>query len=201
MDKQSIDIEQHPLEPFLPEGTKALFLGSFPPPKKRWCMEFYYPNYINDHWRILGAVFFADRNHFVDVGKKCFRREEIMAFLKEKGIGYYDTATAVRRLKENASDHFLEVVVPTDIPALLKRIPECRAIATTGEKAAQTLCDTFGIKDLPKIGGSVAIPDHDGIRLHRLPSSSRAYPLSFDRKVEYYREFFESIYSNFKELF
>jgi G:T/U-mismatch repair DNA glycosylase len=28
-------------------------------------MDFYYPNFINDHWRIEGEVFFADRNHFV----------------------------------------------------------------------------------------------------------------------------------------
>ena len=32
-------IERHPLKPFLPENAKVLFLGSFPPPKKRWCME------------------------------------------------------------------------------------------------------------------------------------------------------------------
>ena len=45
-------IERHPLKPFLPENAKVLFLGSFPPPKKRWCMEFYYPNFLNDHWRL-----------------------------------------------------------------------------------------------------------------------------------------------------
>ena len=35
-------IERHPLQPFLPANAKVLFLGSFPPPKKRWCMEFFY---------------------------------------------------------------------------------------------------------------------------------------------------------------
>jgi hypothetical protein len=28
-------IEQHPLEPFVPEGATTLFLGSFPPPRER----------------------------------------------------------------------------------------------------------------------------------------------------------------------
>ena len=45
-------VEYHPLRPFLPENAKVLFLGSFPPQRKRWCMDFYYPNFINDHWRI-----------------------------------------------------------------------------------------------------------------------------------------------------
>lgn len=35
-------IETHPLEPFLPVNAKLLMLGSFPPPKTRWKMDFYY---------------------------------------------------------------------------------------------------------------------------------------------------------------
>mgnify|MGYP002227391153 CR=1 FL=1 len=35
-------IEQHPLGFFLPENTKLLMLGSFPPPRARWSMNFYY---------------------------------------------------------------------------------------------------------------------------------------------------------------
>ena len=50
-------VEYHPLRPFLPENAKVLFLGSFPPQRKRWCMDFYYPNFINDHWRIEGQIF------------------------------------------------------------------------------------------------------------------------------------------------
>ena len=45
-------LEQHPLEPFLPENAWLLMLGSFPPSKKRWSMDFFYPNFINDMWRI-----------------------------------------------------------------------------------------------------------------------------------------------------
>ena len=190
---ESIEIERHPLKPFLPANAKVLFLGSFPPPKKRWCMDFYYPNFINDHWRIEGEVFFGDKNRFVDAKGKSFKKNEIIAFLNEKGIAFYDTASSVRRLKENASDKFLEVVEATDIHALLKQIPICRAIATTGEKATQTTCDYFKISDLQNIGGSVIIPDYHDLRLYRLPSSSRAYPLAFEKKVEAYRKFFESI--------
>lgn len=186
-------VEYHPLRPFLPANAKVLFLGSFPPQRKRWCMDFYYPNYINDHWRIEGEVFFGDRNRFVDLEQKRFKIEEIVAFCKEKGLAFFDTSTAIRRLQDNASDKYLEVVEPTDIGVLLRQLPHCRAIVTTGEKATETVCASLNIPVIPKVNSSTIIPDTvnlDGnqILLCRLPSSSRAYPLSFDKKVEAYRE-------------
>ena len=120
-------VEYHPLRPFLPENAKVLFLGSFPPQRKRWCMDFYYPNFINDHWRIEGQIFFGDKNHFVDLEAKRFKIDEIIAFCQEKGLAFFDTSTAIRRLQDNASDKFLEVVEPTDIPALLSQLPHLRA--------------------------------------------------------------------------
>ena len=33
--------ERHPLEPFLPENARLLMLGSFPPKRIRWSMEFF----------------------------------------------------------------------------------------------------------------------------------------------------------------
>jgi G:T/U-mismatch repair DNA glycosylase len=198
-------VEYHPLRPFLPENAKVLFLGSFPPQRKRWCMDFYYPNFINDHWRIEGQIFFGDKNHFVDLEAKRFKIDEIVAFCKEKGLAFFDTSTAIRRLQDNASDKFLEVVEPTDIPALLRQLPLLRAIVTTGEKATETICASLGIPTIPKVNTSVEISIRDleapslfgegGGRgfLYRLPSSSRAYPLSFDKKVEAYRRFFNFI--------
>ena len=132
-----MEIEQHPFEPFLPGNARLLMLGSFPPQKKRWSMDFYYPNWGNDMWRITGLVFFNDKDYFVDKARKTFYKERLTDFLQEKGIALFDTATAVRRLQDNASDKFLEVVKPTDIPNLLHRLPGCKAIVTTGEKATE----------------------------------------------------------------
>jgi G:T/U-mismatch repair DNA glycosylase len=190
-------VEYHPLRPFLPETAKVLFLGSFPPQRKRWCMDFYYPNFINDHWRIEGEVFFGDKNHFVDLQAKRFKLDEIVAFCQEKGLAFFDTSTAIRRLQDNASDKFLEVVEPTDIRALLQQLPHCRAIVTTGEKATETICASLGIPTIPKVNTSVPVSSiihhPTSISLWRLPSSSRAYPLSFDKKVEAYRQMFMQI--------
>ena len=196
IEKSTNGVEYHPLRPFLPEQAKVLFLGSFPPQQKRWCIDFYYPNFINDHWRIEGAVFFGNRNHFVDEKGKRFKLEEIVAFCREKGLAFFDTSTAIRRLQDNASDKFLEVVEPTDIPTLLARLPHLRAIVTTGEKATETICASLNIAAMPKVNSFVAIPaqynqDGEQLMLYRLPSSSRAYPLAFDKKVEAYQRMFE----------
>ena len=197
-------VEYHPLIPFLPENAKVLFLGSFPPQRKRWCMDFYYPNFINDHWRIEGHIFFDDKNHFVDLENKRFKIDEIVAFCKEKGLAFFDTSTAIRRLQDNASDKFLEVVEPTDIRALIAQLPHLKAIITTGEKATETICASLGIPEMPKVNTYVKVPltfispiafrrgdGGEALYLYRLPSSSRAYPLSFNKKVEAYRQMFK----------
>ena len=139
-----------------------------------------------------GQIFFGDKNHFVDVENKRFKIDDIVAFCKKKGLAFFDTSTAIRRLQDNASDKFLEVVEPTDIHALIQQLPHLRAIVTTGEKATETICAYFGIPEIPKVNTSVALPSESraGVVLYRLPSSSRAYPLSFDKKVEAYRRCF-----------
>lgn len=84
-----MEIEQHPLEPFLPGNARLLMLGSFPPQKKRWSMEFYYPNWNNDMWRIVGLLFFNDKDYFVDKTHKAFCKECLINFLQEKGIALF----------------------------------------------------------------------------------------------------------------
>ena len=201
IDRSTAEVEYHPLIPFLPQNARVLFLGSFPPQRKRWCMDFYYPNFINDHWRIEGQIFFGDKNHFVDVEQKRFRLEAIVAHCQTQGIAFFDTASAVHRLRDNASDKFLEVVEPTDIPALLQQLPHCQAIVTTGEKATDTICQALHIPETPKVNTAVPIPhtyNQDGhqLLLYRLPSSSRAYPLAFDKKVAAYQQMFNRFFSS-----
>lgn len=173
-----------------------MFLGSFPPPRKRWAkgFEFFYPNFTNDHWRLMGLIFYGDKDYLVDTAAKTYRMDRIMQLVSEQHLGYYDTSEAVRRLKDNASDKFLEVVEQTDIRALISRAPKLRAIAVTGQKAADTLCNYFGIAEAPRMGESVEIENReDIIRLWRLPSSSRAYPMRLEEKAEYYRKMFETL--------
>ena len=191
---RSGEVEWHPLKPCINEETRVLFLGSFPPQRKKWAkgFNFFYPNFINDHWRIMGLIFYGDKDHFVDTKARTYKRADIIRFVHEHGLGYYDTSEAVKRLKDNASDKFLEVTVPTDIRTLISRAPRLQKIVVTGQKAADTLCNYFHIDQLPKMGESTDIPYlynslGQPVRLCRLPSSSRAYPMPLEQKAEYYR--------------
>ena len=182
--------ERHPLQPFLPKGAKVLLLGTFPPKRNRWAMEFYYPNFQNDMWRIMGLVFFRDKGYFLAPNGKRFDKDMIACFCREKGIALSDTAEEVVRLKDNASDKFLQIIRSRDVGALLDNIPECRAVVTTGQKATETLTATLDCP-LPKVGESEEFL-HAGrkMKLYRMPSSSRAYPMAIERKAAYYEEMF-----------
>ena len=187
------EVEQHPFEPFLPENAKLLMLGSFPPQPKRWSMDFYYPNFSNDMWRIMGLIYYSDKDHFIVPGQKTFQKDLLISFLKEQGITLYDTAIAIRRLQDNASDKFLEVVTPTDIDVLLSKLPHCLAIVTTGEKATDTLCEKYGV-ERPKVGHYTSFRQQGkDFRLYRMPSSSRAYPLSLEKKAAVYAQMLQEM--------
>lgn len=186
-------IERHPLTPFIPDGAEILMLGSFPPAKKRWAMDFYYPNISNDMWRIFGIVFHEDKLHFIDTIEKTFKKDDIVECLKLQKIAIYDTASAIRRTKNTASDRDLEIIETTNLEKLLDSIPNCKAVITTGEKATETFTAQFNIEK-PKVGNSIEFKFKErNMRLYRLPSSSRAYPIKVEIKAEYYRNIFNEI--------
>ena len=156
-------------------------------------MDFFYPNFQNDMWRILGLVFFADKNRFVIANERRFDYEAVVRFCTEKGIAIFDTASAVQRLKDNASDKFLEIVEPTDLSVLLSQIPDSQTIVTTGEKATDAIVNRYGCTK-PQVGtfSPLSIGGR-GYRFYRMPSSSRAYPLALEKKADAYRAMFKAI--------
>lgn len=184
-------VERHPWPPFVPAGARYLFLGTFPPKPVRWSMPFFYPNKTNDFWRVMGVIFFdGNRDALWDSELGRFDLEAIKAFLTREGIALWDTAMAVRRLKDNASDKFLDIVEPIDLSALLAEHPSIDTIVTTGEKATSVVAAQAGIA-VPAIGQPVEaeIGGHRFV-LWRMPSTSRAYPLALEKKAAAYRAVF-----------
>lgn len=182
-----MEVERHPFEPFLPGNARLLMLGTFPPAEKRWSMKFYYPNFINDMWRIFGLIFFGDKEHFVDADNKTFRLDQLIPFLEEQGIALFDTATCIRRTTGTASDKDLEVVEETDLRRMLRSLPICERVVTAGQLATEIACRQFHVEP-PRVGEYVPfIFEGRSLRLYRMPSSSRAYPMKLERKAEYYQ--------------
>ena len=192
--ENSIQIENHPFEPWLPANAHLLMLGTFPPSPKRWCMPWYYPNFQNDMWRIFGIIFFGDKLHFVDAEKKQYRLDAIKEFLEEKGVAIFDTAQKVIRTKNTASDKDLLIVEPADLDGMLRALPECKAVLTAGQLATKVFTEHYHITETPKMGGYVEFTfEHRTLRLYRMPSSSRAYPLAVEKKAEYYKLMFDAV--------
>lgn len=190
IDKANEPLETHPWQPFVPEGAKALIMGTFPPGAHRRAMDFFYPNPTNDFWKVMGMLYYGHADALYDRNARTYRLDEIKKLLCDNAIALGDTGHKVRRLKGNASDKFLEIVEPVDLAAILERMPDCRAIATTGEKAAGVLAALTGT-EAPKMG-QYAVWRRRGkadITLWRLPSTSRAYPMPPQKKAEYYAAF------------
>ena len=183
--------EEHPLTPFLPDGARVLFLGSFPPPRKRWSMDFFYPNWLNDFWRIMGLIFLADSHALEAAGAKRFDQERVIRFAREHGLAFFDTARRVCRTRDNASDQYLEIEEPTDVAALLGCLPQCHQVVTTGGKASEELLGQTDAQAVPAVGACTDC--HIGgraVRWWRMPSTSRAYPMKMEQKAGCYSRIF-----------
>ena len=189
-------LEHHPFKPILPLQAQVVMMGTFPPTDEKRCMEFHYPNFQNDMWRIMGEVFYGDKDHFRIGDEKRFDPVRIEAFLREKGIALCSSAKTAIRLRGNAADKDLKIIEPVDMDELLLDLPKVEWIFTTGGLATETLLGLLPEKvKPPKTNEWIDYPysANRPLKLYRLPSTSRAYPLKFEKKVEAYQTFFKKV--------
>ena len=100
-------IETRPFPPFLPKNTTVMMMGTFPPTSEKRSMEFHYPNFQNDMWRVYGLVFFDDKEYFRKGEEKAFDADKIKAFLSEAGIASCPTVLKAIRKRAMHRMHFL----------------------------------------------------------------------------------------------
>lgn len=203
-------IEDHPFPPILVNTADILMMGTFPPTANKWSMDFHYPNFYNDMWRVYGQVFFDNKDYFRTKNQfeelnKNFDPQRIIDFLHERNIASCPTVQQAIREEGNASDKHLTVIKAVDLPNILMQLPNVHSIFTTGGKATEILLEILNATlpentpkkqqfKLPKTNQSIDFPFLDrSLTLYRLPSTSRAYPLSFDNKVSAYRDFFKKV--------
>ena len=72
---------------------------------------------------------------------------------------------------------------------IIENTPTCNTIVSTGQKAAETIAKITNTK-IPKIGEYITYKtiSNRTIYIYRMPSTSRAYPLSLQKKSVYYRQ-------------
>lgn len=205
---KATELETHPFEPVLPPNATVMMMGTFPPTADKWAMSFHYPNFYNDMWRIYGRVFFDDADYFRIGDEKRFDPERIRDFMFERGIASCPTVKQAIRETGNASDKNLTVVTPVNLDVILPQVPKVATLFTTGGKATEVLLglldEPIAKSKYPKTNQNMDYPyqwqstdnqkaDVNNLTLYRLPSTSRAYPLSLDKKVAAYKAFFERV--------
>lgn len=151
-------------------------------------MHFFYPNFINDFWRIMGILFFEDRNHFVSVaGEKRFDEASIRSFAAEQGIAFFDTARRIRRLKAMPclrcpprSNRVDKHCCPSQ-PHHLRVIASSPQVVWPGKCFAKHFMPSVSRPSVLLCSALLRHTLRRDIEFWRMPSSSRAYPLALDK--------------------
>jgi len=150
---------QHCFPPVTRPDTRLLVLGSLPGAVSLERQQ-YYAHPRNQFWRLMEAVIGGE------LASLSYERR--LEALLESGVGLWDTVAAATR--KGSLDADIRLHRASDLEALLPALPQLGAIAFNGGTSAR-----IGRAQL----GSPARLD-----LVDLPSSSPAYTLPFERKLD-----------------
>ena len=148
------------LPPILDAGIETLILGSFPSPASLAAQQ-YYAHRQNQFWRLLEALLGASLSEADYVEKQgCLLRHR---------IGVWDVYRRCQR--EGALDSAIQAAEPNDFSRLKTNVPQLRRVCFNG-KASGKFERLFA---------------DQGYATFVMPSTSPAYTLAFERKVELWR--------------
>lgn len=149
----------HCFPPVTRADTRLVLLGSLPGIASLEAQR-YYAHPQNQFWRLVGAV----------IGRELvpLSYQARIEALLDAGIGLWDTVAAATR--EGSLDAAIRLHAASDLTALVATLPELRAIGFNGGTSARI--------------GRAQLGDTTALELIDLPSSSPAYTLPFERKLE-----------------
>ena len=148
------------LPPILDAGVETLILGSFPSPASL-AAQHYYAHRQNQFWRLLAALT-GEPLAALDYPEK-------LRCLLLHRIGVWDVYRSCAR--QGALDSAIEAAVPNDFSLLATEVPRLRRICFNGKTS----------------GKYERWFREQGYDTRVLPSSSPAYTLAFERKLELWR--------------
>jgi hypoxanthine-DNA glycosylase len=153
------------LPPVATARTRLLVLGSFPSEASLAAAQ-YYAHPRNQFWTILSMLWQVDL--------RALPYEMRLSEVRRRGLGIWDVYASCRRA--GSLDSAIEDATPNDLPGLVARLPQLRAIAHNGGESARTMALTRTL--VPQV--------------ERLPSTSPANASwSLARKCEAWRNAFE----------
>ncbi len=154
---------QHCFPPVTRPDTRLLLLGSLPGAMSLAAQR-YYANPRNQFWRLVGPVIGRDL--------EALDYEERLEAMLDAGIGLWDTVAAATR--EGSLDQAIRLHAASDLEGLADTLPQLRAIGFNGGKSAAI--------------GRAQLAGRPDLSLLALPSSSPAYTVPFEEKLERWLE-------------
>ena len=148
------------LPPILDAGIETLILGSFPSPASLAARQ-YYAHRQNQFWRVMAALLGAPLIEF-DYAEK-------QQCLLQHRIGVWDVYRSC--VREGALDSAIRLAEANDFSDLELKVPRLRRIYFNGKTS----------------GRFETMFRERGYDTRVLPSTSPAYTLAFDEKVERWR--------------
>jgi G:T/U-mismatch repair DNA glycosylase len=92
--------EDHPEWYYPIPEMHTLILGTFPPHKKQWDYQFYYPNKANHFWKVMAEVGKTTLTKWEDEPAV----EERKHLMKQMRVGVQNIGLAVERTNQSALD-------------------------------------------------------------------------------------------------
>lgn len=143
------------------EHTRLLILGSLPG-EASLARAQYYAHPRNQFWRLLAAVAGQDMPA---------PYEARLATLRALGVGLWDVVGSAERT--GSLDGAIRLAKANPVADLVATLPRLEAVAFNGGRASQM--------------GAPALADRPRLALLPLPSSSPAYTLGFELKLDRWR--------------
>lgn len=152
-------------DPVVDGGCHTLILGTMPSVKS---LEegFYYAHPRNAFWPIMARLLGEAMPESIEAKKNMLLRH---------GVALWDTAASCER--EGSLDAAMRAVILNDIGALLGQYPSIERVFLNGGEAYRLF------------KRACTVPRAE-LRIVRLPSTSPAYTLSFDKKLSAWQEAF-----------
>ena len=150
----------HPYQPYIPEGTKKLIVGTLPPPRftmgefKEGDVNFCYGSRDGQLWIILNRIF--NLNLKFDTTQEAIQQRK--DFLQQHKMGICDMVEYAMREKIDASDLGMREVKLRNMIQILKENPSVEILLFTGGNS----------KNGPEYFFRKHIRDHKEIQLKRM---------------------------------
>lgn len=155
-------------EPVVNEQSKIIILGTMPGVQSLEKQQ-YYANPRNQFWKIIFDLFGED-------SRKSYADKKL--FLLHNCIGLWDVIDNCHRVGSLDSD--IKNENANDFITLFKNYPDIKTVFFNGQKASKIFEKEIGLELVDK-------------KFITLPSTSPAYTISLDKKIESWKEILDEL--------